>query len=252
MRNNNTKFLLFLLILLIPVVLYSEVNKDSIQEYNIDIYDTSRQRLIPLAIYSPLQNFKPKGVVLMNHGYGRNVGGSYQTYSAITRKLASEGYFVISIQHELPDDDLLAMDGNLYETRMPNWQRGVENILFTINEIKKIRPDLDWKNLNLLGHSNGGDMVMLFATQYPEYAKRVISLDHRRMPMPLSASPKLYSLRGCDFEADKGVLPSVSDQRKYSIKIVQFDDIKHGDMDDKGSAYQLDKINNYILEFLNN
>lgn len=252
MSNYKSKLLLLFLILITPVILYSQVEKDSIQEYTINIYDTSRERVIPLAIYYPLQGIDTNGVVIMNHGYGRNQGESYKTYSTITRKLASEGYFVISIQHELPNDDLLAMDGVLYETRMPNWQRGVENILFTINEMKKIRPDLDWENLNLIGHSNGGDMVMLFATKYPQYAKRVISLDHRRMPIPLVDTPKIYSLRGCDFEADEGVLPSAPDQEKYSIRIIYLDDIEHGDMDDKGSASKLDRINSYILEFLNN
>ncbi|MBK5720670.1 alpha/beta hydrolase [Dysgonomonas sp. Marseille-P4677] len=250
MNNYSLRVLLFLLIIFSSDILYSQIKKDSIDEYTFDIYDISRERLIPLAIYSPLQDIKIAGIVIMNHGYGRNEGGSYKTYSAITRKLASKGYFVISIQHELPDDDLLAMDGNLYETRMPNWQRGVENILFTINEIKKIRPDLNWENLNLIGHSNGGDMTMLFATRYPEYTKRAISLDHRRMPIPLQKKPRLYSLRGCDYEADKGVLPSVSDRERYSIRVIQLDDIKHGGMDDKGSVYQLDKINNFILDFL--
>jgi pimeloyl-ACP methyl ester carboxylesterase len=134
---------------------------------------------------------------------------------------------------------------------MPNWEKGVINILFTINEFKKIRPDLDWSDLNLIGHSNGGDMSMLFATKYPEYAKRVISLDHRRMPIPRIKSPKLYSLRGTDYEADNGVLPTPEEQSLYSITIIKLDDIQHSDMDNKGSSSQIAQINNYLLQFLN-
>lgn len=235
-------------LLLLPLQLFSQ----SITEYTMDLYDESRSRTIPLAIYSPNPSSGKCKVVIMNHGYDFNRGGAYKDYSAITQKLASEGYFVISIQHELADDDLLAMDGNLYETRMPNWKKGVMNILFTINEMKQIRPDQDWDNVSIIGHSNGGDMAMLFATQYPQYIKKAISLDHRRMPIPLTSNPKLYSLRGSDFDADKGVLPSANDQKKYDITILKFDDIKHGDMDNKGTPEQHERINEYIIRFLKN
>lgn len=228
---------------------YSQAEKAKISEYTMDLYDESRERTIPLAIYSPKD--KSKGVVIMNHGYGRNNPDSYKSYSKITKELASQGFFVISIQHELANDELLAMEENFLETRKPNWQKGVDNILFTIRELKQICPNLDWSNVSLIGHSNGGDMAMLFATEHPEYIKKVISLDHRRMPIPLTNSPKLYSLRGSDFEADKGVIPSKEDQKKYGIKIINFTDIKHGDMDDKGSDSQMQIINSYLIDFLN-
>lgn len=237
---------LFVVLILFSIRLFSQ----TVTEYTVDLYDESRGRAIPLAIYSPADNSEKYKVVIISHGYDRNRGGAYKDYSVTSRKLASEGYFVISIQHEQADDDFLAMDGNLYETRMPNWQRGVQNILFTIDEFKQLKPGLDWENVNLIGHSNGGDMTMLFAKEYPQYIKRAITLDHRRMPIPLYSSPKLYSLRGCDFEADAGVLPSVEDQGKYSIKIVKFDNIKHGDMDDKGAPDQLERMNNLLLQYL--
>lgn len=242
----NKLRILIIAILLLPVNLFSQV----VKEYTMDLYDESRERSIPLAIYSPSQESRGCKVVIMNHGYDFNRGGAYKDYSTICRKLASENYFVISIQHELADDDLLAMDGNLYETRMPNWQKGVKNILYTIMEFKELRSDLDWNNLSLVGHSNGGDMAMLFARDYPQYIKKSISLDHRRMPIPRVKSPQLYSLRGCDFEADEGVLPSDEEQKKYSIRIVNLNDIKHGDIDDKGTPAQHEEVCNYILQFL--
>lgn len=60
---------------------------------------------------------------------------------------------MISIQHELPNDPLLAMEGDFMQTRMPNWERGVANIYFTIQEFKKLKPQLDWDKLILIGHS---------------------------------------------------------------------------------------------------
>jgi len=115
---------------------------------------------------------------------------------------------VISIQHELSDDPLLAMEGNFMETRMPNWKRGEENILFTIREFKKLKPDLQWKKLCVIGHSNGGDITMLTATDHPELIMKAISMDHRRMIIPRTKKPRIYTLRGCDYDADPGVLPT--------------------------------------------
>ena len=82
---------------------------------------------------------------------------------------------MISIQHELPNDLPLAMSGNFMKTRMPNWERGVENILFTIKEFKKFKPKLSWNNITIMGHSNGGDMAMLFAAKHPTMAQKIIS-----------------------------------------------------------------------------
>jgi Poly(3-hydroxybutyrate) depolymerase len=219
------------------------------QEYTTHLYDTNRERIIPIAIYSPPTENDSK-VIIFNHGYGQNKGGDYKLYSHITRKLADEGYFVISIQHELPTDDLLAMEGNLYENRLPNWQRGVQNILFIIDEFKKIKPGLNWNALTIMGHSNGGDMAMLFAKTYPDTIAKAISLDNRRMPLPRTQKPQIYSLRGCDYPADEGVIPSEEEQKKSGIKIIYTENIKHSEMDDKASPEQSKTINEYILQFL--
>ncbi len=231
---------------------FSQEGRTEISGYDIDFYDTSRQRLIPVAVTKPDgNNTDGLKVIVMNHGYDKNMGGSYKTYSYLTDALAANGIFVISIQHELPDDDFLAMEGNFYETRMPNWKRGMENILFAIGQFKKIYPELDWGDTNLIGHSNGGDMCMLFAREYPELAKRIISLDHRRMPIPHTNRPRLYSLRGSDYDADEGVLPTVGKEKKYGIRIINLENIEHSDMDNKGTPEQHRIIVDYILSFLN-
>jgi poly(3-hydroxybutyrate) depolymerase len=62
---------------------------------------------------------------------------------------------------------------------MPNWKRGSDNIHFVIEELQKQKPDLDAAHVLLTGHSNGGDMTMLFAQQYPSLVSQVISLDNR-------------------------------------------------------------------------
>lgn len=219
-------------------------------EYAVNLYDVQRERVIPVAVYEPKQVAKNTSVVIFNHGYGQNHPESYKAYSCLTMPLAMKGYYVISIQHELPNDLSLAMKGDFMETRMPNWERGVDNIVFIISEFKKLNPELNWDNLSIIGHSNGGDMAMLFATKYPAMAQRVISLDHRRMLMPRCNSPKIYTLRGSDYEADDNVIPTKEEQQKHEITVVKLNGIKHGDMDNKGTRVQHETMLQYIYDFL--
>jgi acetyl esterase/lipase len=99
------------------------------------LFDSSRNRKIPVVIYQPktAQNLAPSYFVVISHGYGFNKGNPYLGYSFIAENLAKKGCFVVSVQHELPSDDLLAMEGDLRATRKPNWEKGVQNILFVTN-----------------------------------------------------------------------------------------------------------------------
>lgn len=218
--------------------------------YTVDLYDTIRSRIIPLTIYAPQANARHKGVVLFSHGYGGNSGKSYQTYSYLTEALAAAGYFVISIQHELPGDAPLAMQGDLCQTRLPNWERGVENIAFTLKTFQNLRPDLDWTNVTVAGHSNGGDMSILFAMRHPDQVANVLSLDHRRMPLPRTRHPRIGSLRGCDYPAGPGLLPDARQQKQFGITIVCYNNIRHTDMDNKGTALQHQQICRDVLQFI--
>ncbi len=220
-------------------------------EFNACLFDTSRNRVIPITVYQPQKVNSKTKVIVFSHGYDGNKNiQSNQTYSYLTRFLSQKGFYVISVQHELPDDPLLAMEDPFMETRMPNWERGVANILFTIQEFRKLKSELDWNSLILIGHSNGGDMTMLFATQYPELISKAISLDHRRMVMPRLHEPQLCTLRGCDYDADEGVLPTEQEQEKYHIKVVNLDGITHSNMGENGTKVQHDLINQYIYKFV--
>ncbi|QNK64367.1 dienelactone hydrolase family protein [Pedobacter sp. PAMC26386] len=213
--------------------------------------DQTRKRLVPVAIYKPSNTSNGK-VVILNHGYGSNEWGSFKAYSYLANYLASKGYTVVSIQHELASDELLPTIGKPSEVRRPNWERGVQNILYVIIQLKKERPDLDYKRLNLVGYSNGGDMVMLFATEHPELVAKVISLDNRRMPFPRINKPVIYSLRSVDQPADEGVIPNREEQQKLGIKVVNLKNTTHNEMDDHGNDYQKAEINSLVLEFLIN
>lgn len=217
----------------------------------VTLLDKNRNRKIPVAYFSPkiIPKNSRQQVVIFNHGYGQNKGGDYLIYSYLTEKLASKGYFVVSIQHELPTDELLPTEGNLQAIRMPFWERGVENILFVLNELKNTKPKLDFKHITIIGHSNGGDMTALFANKYPDLVYKIITMDNRRMYLPKTSIPKVYTLRSNDYPADKDVLPTEEEAKKFNIT-VQPTNINHGRMDDKASQEERKILNDYVLQYL--
>jgi dienelactone hydrolase len=219
----------------------------------VNLFDKERNRIIPVAFYSPKTDKKIENqkIVVLSHGYSENRLGANKSYSYLTENLASKGYFVLSIQHELPTDDLIPKTGIPQVVRRPFWERGTENILFVLNEIKKTQPDLDYKHLILIGHSNGGDISALFAHKYPNLVDKLISLDNRRMELPRTKQPRIYSLRSSDQPADEGVLPTLEEQKKFGIKIIKLPNTIHNDMNDRGNNRQKKEINNYVMEFLN-
>ena len=176
----------------------------------IRLFDHLRSREVPVAIFKPKHYTAnaPQRIIIFSHGYGENRTGSYLIYSYLTNYLASQGYFVASIRHELPTDSLIPSDGNPQIVRRPFWDRGADNILFVINELKKSDPELDFGNITLIGHSNGADMTALFPQKYPNVVQKIITLDNRRMALPRTFNPKVYSLRSSDQPADAGVLPT--------------------------------------------
>jgi dienelactone hydrolase len=257
----------YLLILLI--ISSCATKKPDHQSFNPDVYingiitridtltwvDSLRNRIIPIAIYDrqDFSNIKyslhkniHKKLVILNPGYG----GTRTDYSYIATNLAIHGYLVVTIQHDLPKDDTLPRTGDIYKSRKPFWDTGLKSILFVIAKLKKEYTGLDYDNIVLIGHSNGGDIAMLIANEYPTFAKIVISLDNRRVPFPRSASPRVFSIRSSDQLADPNVLPTLQEQKKYKIKIVKVN-TTHNDMGGLGTEAQKQEINNYILNFLN-
>lgn len=217
----------------------------------LKLYDSLRQREIPIAIYQPnLQTQKKQKLVIFSHGYGFNRGGDYLAYSYLNVFLATKGYFVVSIQHELASDSLLPLTGNAKLVRRPFWERGADNIAFVINSLKETNPSLDFKHISLIGHSNGGDMVALFPQKYPKIVEKIITLDHRRMPIPIDKNINVYSLRSNDQVADEGVLPTDEEAEKFGIILLYLKNTTHNQMDDSANEVQRLEIQNHILSFL--
>ena len=186
-------------------------------------------------------------VVIINHGYG----AKNTEYSSIANYLARQGYFVISIQHDLNTDSPLSRTGNLFQRRKPLWDRGVLNILFVEKALASQYRFINVNNVILVGHSNGGDISMLFAKQYPHLVQSVISLDSLRMSFPKNSKFPILSIRANDTIADPGVLPDKRDYRKLNMTIIRFNEAKHIELCDRGSKTIQNHINLVINNFLN-
>jgi len=219
----------------------------------LTLLDKKRQRKIPIAIYQSRTNQKngPRHLVILNHGYGANQGGDYLNYSYLSETLAVKGFFVVSIQHELPTDSLVPSSGIPQIVRRPFWDRGADNILFVINELQKMRPKLNFNHITLIGHSMGGDMTALFPQKYPNVVHKIITLDNRRMALPRTKKPQVYSLRSSDLPADENVLPTDEEAGIFGIRMVKLPHTTHNQMNNSADEKQREEIRTYVLEFLN-
>ena len=240
-----------LIALAAPVRSSAQLPPDLVRLDTMSLMDTARGRLIPVAIYSTAHVRADRQFpVLLSHGYNDNLPGSYLHYTYLAEFLARKGFFVVSIQHELPGDEPLAMKGDLRKLRRPNWERGVQNLLLTLDKMKRAHPEVDFDHTTLIGHSNGGDISALFAEQHPELVENLITLDNRRMPLPRTGRPRVLSLRSSDAPADQGVLPTPEEQALNGIRIIPLPDVKHNEMSDRASETQRSGITRRVSDFI--
>jgi len=157
-------------------------------------------------------------------------------YSFLANAFAARGYMVLSIQHDLATDDpMVTKVGEEYVGRRPQYNRGIANILFAIEEMKKLYPNADYHHLTLIGHSNGGDISMYFAKLHPDMVKKVVTLDNLRVPFITDGTIRILSFRSRDpvFKADPGVVPSDEICAKAGIQVVRTP-FQHNDLSDRG------------------
>lgn len=220
---------------------------------SMKLVNPERKRDVPLAIYLPSD---PKRctktalcrVAIINHGYGVK----HTEYSFLAQAFAEQGLLVVSIQHDLPTDEPLAMEGDIVKQRTPVWQRGAETILFVRDALKAKYEGYDWKRMIVVGHSNGGDIAASLANGLPQDIAALITLDHRRVPLAHRALPRVLTLRSTDMQADEGVLPTEAEQQSLNISVVQLSDAKHNDMTDDGPETVKAQIVSYVQRFIDN
>jgi hypothetical protein len=187
-------------------------------------------------------------VAILNHGNSVK----FSEYSFLSNVFAARGYIAISIQHELPTDaPMVTKVGELYVGRLPQYQRGIANIRFAVDEMKKIEPNGDYDRLTIVGHSMGGDISMYFAKMYPDQIKKVVTLDNLRVPFMTEGKFKILSFRSKDpvFKADPGVVPNEEVCEKSGITVVQTG-YQHTDMSDRGPGDVKSTIRGLLDKFL--
>jgi pimeloyl-ACP methyl ester carboxylesterase len=187
-------------------------------------------------------------VAILSHGNTvRNT-----EYSFLTNLFASRGYLVVSIQHDLDTDaPMVTKAGEEYVGRRMQYNRGVFNIMYAIDELKKLYPNANYRQLTLIGHSNGGDISMFFAKQHPELVKKVVTLDNLRVPFITDGKVKILSFRSRDpvFKADPGVVPDDETCARLGIKVVRTE-FQHNDLSDRGPDSAKSSIQAGVEQFL--
>ncbi len=216
----------------------------------LTLWDAARMRAIPIACYLPEITNEPKALVILSHGYAENHPMAYLSYRYLAEFLANKGFWVVSIQHELPTDSLMPTAGKPQMVRLPFWERGAANIYFVLQTLRQRNELPSNLPIVLLGHSNGGDMSALFAKLHPNQVKQLITLDNRRMALPRNVHLPVLSLRSCDQPTDEGVLPNLKELEAFPIRLVKLAQTSHHEMSDQGSERRKAEIQSFILKFL--
>ena len=246
--------LLSLTILL--TVAYFTASKWAIKHETITFHDAARNNrlvAVDVAVRRDKEMQANAGMItlpvaILNHGNTVK----HTEYSFLANVFAMRGYLSISPQHDLPTDPpMVTKPGELYVGRLPQIQRGVANIHFAIEEMKKLQPNADYTRVTMVGHSMGGDISMYFAKEYPDEIKKVVTLDNLRVPFLTDGRFKILSFRSKDtqFKPDPGVVPDTEECEKAGITVVNTG-FQHNDMRDTGPDVAKSSIETMLNKFL--
>jgi pimeloyl-ACP methyl ester carboxylesterase len=234
---------------------YLELSKWAIRHETLNFFDAKRQRPVAVDLAVRRDHEMKAGA-----GYEKlpfamiSQGNTVKNteYSFLANVFAARGYLVASIQHDLPTDaPLITREGSLYVGRLRVYEQAEANILFAMDELKKIQPNAEYDHVTLVGHSNGGDISMFFAQQHPELVKEVVTLDNLRVPFVTDGRLKILSFRSKDpnYKTDPGVLPSDKLAKEAGIEIVKTG-AQHTDMSDRGPDSVKEGIETTLDKFL--
>lgn len=110
-------------------------------------------------------------VVLLNHGDTV----AMTDYASIAEDLASNGYIVVSIQHQLKTDPEPPKFWN--ERSISKYGKVIDNILYVFEWLKDnqkalFNNNIDLNRIGLIGHSMGGNSLLLFANRASNIFKK--------------------------------------------------------------------------------
>jgi hypothetical protein len=247
--------LILLSVCVLTTAAYFTASKWAIRHETLTFFDASRNRpvQVDIAVRRDREMQANAGmltlpVAILNHGNTVK----FTEYSFLANVFAARGYMAVSIQHDLDTDaPLVTKVGELYVGRLPVYERGVENIQFAVRQLKKIQPNSDYDHLTLVGHSNGGDISVFYAKEFPDQVKKVVTLDNLRVPFMTDGKFKILSFRSHDsvFKPDPGVVPDEDICEKAGITVVNTG-AQHTDMSDRGPEPLKEKIQTLLDKFL--
>src|SRR5664279_1494081 len=234
---------IFVSLFALATVAYFTVSKWAIRHETLTFYDATRDNrpvAVDIAVRFDKEMQANAGMItlpvaILNHGNTVK----FTEYSFLANVFAMRGYMAISMQHDLPTDPpMVTKVGELYVGRQPQYLRGVANIKFAVEEMKKVQPNADYDHLTVVGHSAGADISMYFAKMYPNHVKEVVTLDNLRVPFVTGGRFKILSFRSKDpqFKTDPGVIPPKEVREKSGIEVVQTS-FQHNDMRDTCLLY---------------
>jgi alpha/beta hydrolase fold len=235
--------------------LYTAASKWAIRHETLNLFDTTRQRpvSVDVAVRRDYERKADDGywklpvAIISNGNTVKNT-----EYSFLENVFAARGYLVASIEQDLPSDPpLMTKVGLPYVGRIGVYERSEANILFVLAQLKKMQPHADYDHLTMVGHSNGGDVAMYFATQHPQMVSKIITLDNLRVPFVLNKKMKILSFRSSDpqFKTDPGVLPTPEQAKLDGIDIVKTP-YQHTWLSDRGPDEAKEKIQATLDKFL--
>src|SRR5260221_8010314 len=235
---------------------YFTANKWAVRHETLTFYDPARDNhpvAVDIAVRRDKEMQADAGMIklpvaILSHGNTVK----FTEYSFLANAFAFRGYLAISIQHDLPTDPpMVTKVGELYVGRLPQYQRGIANIRFAVDEMKKVEPNADYDRLTMVGHSMGGDISMYFAKMYPDQIKKVVTLDNLRVPFMTEGKFKILSFRSKDteFKPDPGVVPDTEECEKAGITVVNTG-YQHNDMRDTGPDVAKSSIETMLNKFL--
>ena len=235
---------------------YFTASKWAIRHETISFYDPDRNNrlvAVDIAVRWDKEMQANAGMItlpvaILNHGNTVK----HTEYSFLSNAFAARGYLAIAPQHDLPTDPpMVTKVGEIYVGRLPQIQRGVANIKFAIEEMRKVQPNADYNKVTMVGHSMGGDISMYFAKQYPDEIKKVVTLDNLRVPFLTDGRFKILSFRSKDtqFKPDPGVVPDTEECEKAGITVVNTG-YQHNDMRDTGPDAAKSSIEAMLDKFL--
>jgi len=197
--------------------------------------DQTRSRDVPVCIYGCENSIDNMPVIIFSPGYQdqEELSASstelfYKSYTYLAEYFTQKGYAFITIQHDMlgDNDGLETLDPKAMqsEERKHLWQRGQDNILFVIGQLKADFPNYDFDKFIISGHSNGGDIAKFFADNYPEKVSHIIAMDARRCPV---RSGKLLMFEADDTTTDIGVIPDEGKRDNLEWAIIKPKGVKH-------------------------